>query len=241
MIAIQLNKADILNIQSQLNLKIEGIKELSSPKILEELANAVFTISANAFVKAMGIEAKGNSKAYHHIYEWNKLGSASGRLFFLYRESNANGSLVIKPGFIKSKTAVPISPELLSPGKTGKFVASRHIFRDKASVMESGRPIIYRASKAIPMADNGQIRFIAAGTIIKNYNPGGKQVKGSFEKFYNYWFTSKVSSVINSTHISSAIDAETAKVLSQENAGPAQVRTAIINLLKQYSRGEIVV
>lgn len=241
MITLKANKFDILNIESELNLKVGGIKELSNKAVLEELANAVFTLSAQSFVKAMNIEAKGNPQTYHHIYEWNKVGLSSGRLFFLYKESNAGGKLIIKPGFIKSKTKVPVAPELLSPGRTGKTVASRHIFKDKASIMESGKPIIYRTSKPTPIPGGGKLSFVAAGTVIRNYNPGGKKVKGSFEKFYNNWFSSKVNSVINSSGIMDKIDLEIAKVLNQKKAGPTEVRNAIINLLKQYSKGVEVV
>jgi hypothetical protein len=237
MIAIQANNFDILNIEKELDLKVGGVKELASKAVLEELANAVFTLSAKAFKKAMDLEAKANPKKYHHVYEWNQTGKAAGRLFFLYKDSNANGKLVVKPGFIKSKTKVPVAPELLMPGRTGKSVASRYIFRDKANIMESGKPIIYRASKNIPIPDNGQIRFIAAGTVIRNYSPGGKAVKGSFENFYNVWFNTKVNSIINSSGIMESIDNEIAKVLNKKNAGPVQVKTAIINLLKQYSQG----
>jgi hypothetical protein len=241
MITLKANKFDILNIESELNLKVGGIKELSNKVVLEELANAVFTLSSQSFVKAMNIEAKGNPKTYHHIYEWNKIGLNSGRLFFLYKESSAGGKLIIKPGFIKSKTKVPVSPELLAPGRTGKSVASRHIFRDKASIMESGKPVIFRASKPTPIPSGGKLSFVAAGTIIRNYNPGGKKVKGSFEKFYNNWFNTKVNSVISSSGIMDKIDAEIAKVLNNKKAGPTEVRNAIINLLKQYSKGVDVV
>ena len=241
MIALQANNSDLLKIQSELDLKIGGIKELSDKAVLQELANAVFTVSAKAFVKAMNLQAKGNPKAYHHIYEWNKVGVSSSRLFFLYKASSTNGKLIIKPGFIKSKTKVPVNPELLSPGKTGKAVAARHVFRDKASIMESAKPIIYRTSKPTPMPSGGQVKFVAAGTIIRNYNPGGKQVKGSFEKFYNNWYTTKVNAVINSSGIIQNIDETTAKILNKKGAGPIQVKAAIIDLLKQYSQGQEIV
>jgi hypothetical protein len=241
MIALQANKFDILSIESELNLKIGGAKELSSAAVLEEIGNAVFTMTATAFAKAMNMESKANPKTYHHIYEWNKVGAPSARLFFLYKDVNSKGKLVIKPGFIKSKTPVPIAKELLQPGKTGKTVSSRYIFRDKASVMESGKPIIYRASKNIPMVENGQIRFVAAGTVIKNMNPGGRQAKGSFEKFYTTWYATKVNDVIRRSGMINSIDAELAKVLNKRGAGPTQVKTAIINLLKQYSKGIDVV
>jgi hypothetical protein len=240
MITLQANNFDLLKIESELNLKIGGIKELTSKTVLSEFANAVFTLSGKAFIKAMNIEAKANPKKYHHVYEWNKLGTSSGRLFFLYRNSNKDGILVVKPGFIQSKTKVPVAPELLVPGRTGKTVASRSVFKDKANIMESGKPIIYRASKSLPMPYEGKIRFVSAGTVIKNFNPGGKQVKGSFEKFFNSWYATKVESVINSSGMLGAIDKEIALVLNNKNAGPAEVRKSIINLLKQYSKDEAV-
>lgn len=237
MITLKANNSDLLNIQSELNLKVDGVKELSSKIVLEELANAVFTISGKAFMKAMNLESKGKPKSYHHIYEWGKLGTSSGKLFFLYKQNSKDGKLIIKPGFIQSKSKVPVAPELLSPGKTGKSVASRHVFRDKASIMESGKPIIYRTRKATPIPEGGQIKFVAAGSIIRNYSPGGKNVKGSFEKFYQNWFSTKVNSAINSSGIMDKIDEEVAKVLNKKKAGAHEVRTAIINLLKQYSEG----
>lgn len=240
MITLQPNKTDILNIQSELDLKVGGVKELTSKAVLEELANAVFTISGKSFIKAMNLEAKGNPKKYHHIYEWKQVGINTGRLFFIYKQSTVDGKLIIKPGFAQSKTKVPVAPELLTPGRTGKSVASKHIFRDKASIMEKGNPIIFRTSKPTPIPDGGRIKFIAANTVIKNYHPGGKEVKGSFERYFNYWFQNKVNSVVNSSGILEAIDSEIAKVLNKKKAGPAEVRTAIINLLKQYSKGQDV-
>lgn len=240
MITIQPSKFDILNIETELNLKAGGVKELASKVVLEELASAIFTVSGKSFIKALNLEAKGNPMRYHHIYEWNQVGSQTGRLFFIYKQSSLDGKLTIKPGFIKSKTKVPVSPELLTPGKTGKSVASRHVFRDKASIMENGTPIIFRTSKNTPMPIGGQIKFVAANTVIRNYNPGGRQVKGSFEKYFNYWFQNKVNAVINSSGIIEKIDMEVAKTLNKNKAGPLEVRTAIINLLKQYSKGQEV-
>lgn len=240
MITLQANKTSLLNIERELDLKVGGIKELTNTKVLEELANAIFTIGSKAFIRAMNLESKGNPQAYHHIYEWNKVGNSSQRLFLLYRQSNVGGKLVIRPGLKQSKSRVPVPSALSTPGRTGKSVASKHVFRDKASIMESGRPIIYRASKSLPMLQGGQLRFVAAGTVIKNFNPGGKQVKGSFEKFFNYWFSNKLNSAINSSGIIQNIDKETAKVLNQKGAGSKEVKAAIINLLQQYSKGETV-
>jgi hypothetical protein len=240
MIALKANSFDLLAIEKELELKVGGIKELTSKVVLEELASAIFTLSGKAFIRAMNLEAKSKPKSYHHIYEWNKVGQNQARLFFLYKDSVAGGVLVVKPGFIQSRSKVPVAPELMSPGKTGKRVAAKYVFRDKATIMENGKPIIYRASKNLPMPDNGQIRFVAAGTVIRNMNPGGKQVKGSFEKFFNIWFNTKVDSIINASGMIQAIDNETAAILNKKGAGSAEIRKSIVALLRQYSKGEYV-
>jgi len=177
MITLSANNFDILNIKEELDLKVGGIKELTNKVVLEEFSKAVFTVGAKAFVKAMNLEAKANPKKYHHLYEWNKAGMNTQRLFFLYNESFVGDTLTIRPGFIQSRTPVPIAPELLTPGKTGKIVAAKNVFKDKASVMENGTPIIYRASKALPIASDGKINFIARGTLVRINNPGGVEVK----------------------------------------------------------------
>jgi hypothetical protein len=240
-ITLSANNFDILNIKEELDLKVGGIKELSSKIVMEEFSKAVFTVGAKAFVKAINLEAKSNPKRYHHIYEWNKAGVNTQRLFFLYNDSFVGGVLTIRPGFMQSRTPVPIAPELLVPGKTGRVVAARNVFKDKASVMENGTPITYRASKPLPIADGSKINFIARGTLVRINNPGGTEVKGSFENFFHFWFASKLQSVVDASGMVQAIDKETASVLNKKGAGPAQVRTAIINVLRQYSKGEEVV
>jgi hypothetical protein len=84
MITLKADDFDITNIVSELDLKIGGVKELQQPVILNELADAVFTLSAKAFVKAMNLEAKAFPKKYHHVYEWNQVGTEKGRLFFSF-------------------------------------------------------------------------------------------------------------------------------------------------------------
>ena len=240
MIALKANNYDILAIEKELDLKLNGIKALSSKAVLEELASAVFTLSGRAFIIAMNKEARAKPKAYHHLYEWGKTGYSEGRLYFLYKDSVAGGKLIINPGFIQSRSKVPIAPELLVPGKTGKTVASKYVFKDKAKIMENGTPIIYRTRKNTPIPQGGVIRFVAAGTVIRNMNPGGKEVKGSFEKFYNVWFNTKVESVINASGMLAAIDNETAAILNKKGAGAIEVKKAVVALLKQYSKDEYV-
>ena len=241
MITLQTAKSSIDNIFTELDLKVGGIEELESPQVLNAMVNAVFTISAQAFLKAMNIEAKANPKKYHHIYEWNKVGLSTGRLFLLYKQSSGSNMLRIKPVFKQSTAPVPIDPDLLIPGRTGKSVVKRTVFRDKATVMEAGTPIRYVAPRPLPIMEDGRLRFIAAGTYINNYYPGGKEVKGSFERFFRLWFDTKVSAIIDASGMLDNIDSTVAKVLNQKGAGSEEVKTAIISLLQQYSKGKEIV
>lgn len=241
MITLQANSFDISHIKAELDLKVAGIQELKSQVVLREFANAVFTVGAKAFIKALNIEAKTNPKKYHHLYEWNAAGNNTKRLFFLYNESNSNGVLVIRPGFIQSTSRVPVDPKLLLPGKTGKSIAGRSVFRDKATVMEKGDPITYRTSKPTPMFDGEKINFVARGTLIRISHPGGTQVKGSFESFFHTWYAKKLQAIINASGIIGSIDREAAAILNKAGAGAPEVRKAVIAVLRQYSMGEEVI
>ena len=77
--------------------------------------------------------------------------------------------------------------------------------------------------------------------MIQNSNPGGKEVKGSFEKFFKVWYSTKVQSVVSSSGIMNAIDKETALILNNKGFGPQEVQKAIVNLLKQYAKNEAVI
>ncbi len=241
MITLSANSFDLSKIKTELDLKVAGIKELKSQVVLREFADAVFTVGAKAFIKAINIEARSNPKKFHHLYEWNAAGSNTKRLFFLYKEENSGGTLIIRPGFIQSKSRVPVAPELLMPGRTGRTVAGRSIFKDKASVMERGDTIIYRASKPTPIFDGEKINFIAAGTIIRINHPGGTQVKGSFEEFFHMWFGTRLQAIINASGIISSVDKEVAIVLNKRGASAPEVRKAVVAILREYSKGEDVV
>ena len=237
MITLQANKSNLNSLNQELDKKVKGLKELTSPYMMTQYTNAIFTVTAKAFGKAMDIEARSNPKRYHHVYEWNRVGDKSARLFLLQKITSSAGVLNIKVVFRDSKTPVPVPDALRNPGKSGKFVTARSIFVKKAEIMEAGTPIIYRAKKPIPMADGERIKFIAAGTLIKNSHPGGTMVKNSFMKFYQGWYASRPNGILNSSGMLKAIENETVRILNQKGYGAEQVRQALTNTLQQYSMG----
>jgi hypothetical protein len=110
-------------------------------------------------------QARSNPAALHHIYEWNKTGSPSARLFDLdYTISNLG--LSIRGTFTQSET--------LKKGSTVPFY-------DKAKIMENGVPVTIRPKKRVLAftIDNEEI-FTSNDVTVTN--PGGTEVQGSFSK-----------------------------------------------------------
>lgn len=121
-------------------------------------------------------EARSNPRALHHIYEWNKTGSPSARLYDInYTVSNIG--LSFKSNFRQSTT--------ISSGSSEPFY-------NKARVMEEGSPITIspKKSKVLVFDVDGETVFTSSSVVVNN--PGGEQVQGSFERavdeFFNKYF-----------------------------------------------------
>lgn len=143
---------------------------------------AVFNIklaelAEEALKKYIDTKAKANPESLHHVYEWNSVGSPSGRLF----EINAN-----------------VARNLIT--FTGQFIQSNSVsdtseepFYDKANIMENRIAIEVQPQSAEVLAfeQDGQAVFTVNSIFIEN--PGGDSVAGSFgrvvEEFFDVYFT----------------------------------------------------
>jgi hypothetical protein len=120
--------------------------------------------------------ARVNPSILHHVYEWNKTGSPSGRLYDIgYTVSNLG--LSFSSSFRQSTTI-----------QNG----SREPFYDKARVMEEGLPvtIIPKQAQALRFTDNGEEVFTK--TPVTVLNPGGEtqeQFEQVFDNFFTKYFT----------------------------------------------------
>jgi hypothetical protein len=137
-------------------------------------------ITEESLKQYIDIKAKANPESLHHVYEWNRVGDSSARLF----EIKA----------IASKTNIII---------TGEFIASESVsensnepFVDKANVMENAISILIepRSSDFLAFDVNGEQVFTVNSIFIDN--PGGDQVAGSFGRavndFFEVYFTSTI-------------------------------------------------
>lgn len=117
------------------------------------------------------INARMNPQALHHVYEWYQTGSPNARLFDIdYTVSNLG--LSFKSTFKQSTTA--------SSG-------SSDIFYNKARIMENGIPVTIKPKRNVLVFETGGETIFTKKTII-NYNPGGTEVAGAYEKIFDEFF-----------------------------------------------------
>ena len=125
-------------------------------------------IGLNKYIDA---HARSNQQALHHVYEWYKTGSPEARLFNLTSSPTING-IVINSTFRQSKT-------LSKDSKT--------IFRNKAQIMEDGKPVEIVPKKGLLAFDiDGQTIFTRKSVTVNN--PGGSAVAGSYQKTFDSFF-----------------------------------------------------
>jgi hypothetical protein len=231
---------DLQPVFDQLDGTILGIEELVSPNTKTQLAQAIFTITSKEFLKDFRNAALSSPQRYFHMYEWNAVGDNNQKLFTIKKIKVSNGDLRVNIVFNKSKTFVPIPSQLKVPNaKTGKSVTKKSIFRDKASIMESGIPVTFTTKQYIAFlsAKDNNIHFIPPSHIVQIMNPGGKKTTGQFDKFVVNWYDKKVDGAINKSGILDNLAKSVAKALDQKNGSSVYARTAIRTVTQKYSQG----
>jgi hypothetical protein len=224
------------NVDKRLNLAIEALGQMQSPFFLEEMAKATFTIVGERFVFAADRFAVQNPKKMHHVYEWGQIGNPRARLFIIERISALNGHLIINSSFTPSKVPVPINPELLIPGKSGKYVNKKNIFKNKADVMEKGLPIQYTAANILAFAGRTGLMFLKPGTIVNIKNPGGIATKNSFSSFMLEWYNKNAQLIMNSSGIYEKISSEASKII-ENNGGIIGIKNMVSQISNMASKG----
>ncbi len=172
----------------------------------------IFNQLEKDFGEYVDSQARVKPKTLHHVYEWDQAGISESRLFKL-NKLNTDGL-----GF-------SISYELL-PSKT--FAKSegnrRHVFANKASVMEAGMPlkIAPRYSKRLVFETNGYKVFMPEGASVTVKRPGGVGVKNSFMMTYSRFFK---SSLVNASIKRSGFQRLFNNSMSKALRVPADIRT----------------
>jgi hypothetical protein len=127
--------------------------------------------------------ARSKPKSLHHVYEWKKAGNKSARLFRLNKTTQIGLSFGINYQFLPSKTMVPAS--------TGK---RRHMFINKASVMEKGEPLVIRPknSERLVFEIDGETVFMPKGASVTVKRPGGSAARNQFTLAHSRFFSGRL-------------------------------------------------
>lgn len=135
----------------------------------------------NYFNQYLDSKARQNPSAYHHVYEFDKTGNPSARLFNAVISNTSDGTAVINYSFTPAK----------EPNREG------FPFPNKAEIMEEGQTVIVTPKKAQYLRyelEDG--RFVSSKKSVIN-NPGGTQVKGSFESTFRGFIASQGPVILN--------------------------------------------
>jgi hypothetical protein len=238
---ISLQFKNLNEIGYEIDRKYAGIAEIIGSNSRTQIAKAVFTITTKKFIKDFAIAAGADKKKYFHMYEWNNVGNPAKKLYTIRRTGVAGGNLRINIAYLKSKTPVPIDPRLLEPGKKGKSVTKKSVFKDMAEVMEEGKPVSFTTKQYIAFVLKGddKIHFVGPGKTIINKNPGGRATTMAFDKFVVKWYATKVDPVILSSGMYDQIGKGVTIVLNNKKGGAVQAREAIRIVTEKYAQGVV--
>lgn len=215
-----------------------SINDMKNAQNIANMSRAVASISAKEFVKSLNREARNNPSMYHHLYEWRKVGADTQRLYRVKRVASGNKAsveILLKP----SKSTVPIAPELRRPGKTGKSVTRRSVFKNKAEVMEGRRRTkSWVAQRNIVFLGNGSLIFKRQGFKMPGRtNVGGRMTTYALRNYAKRWQGGMAASAVDKSRIFPKIEKEVARVLSTKDASPTKVRAGIKMICDQYDIG----
>lgn len=162
---------------------------------MAKLSKSIQRNTNRKFIPYMNALARGDMAAFHHVYEWGKIGISASRLFNLEEATTGRGKTEI--GLIldlrPSKTRVPLSEAQRTPGKTGRTVKQRHKFAAKAYVMEYHIPVRIRPRSAKKLAFQARAnseKLIFTSKEVRNNKPGGKFTKGAMRTATRQFFRS---------------------------------------------------
>jgi hypothetical protein len=124
--------------------------------------------------------ARSKPKSLHHVYEWKKTGNKTARLFKLNKIAQDGLSFKIDYEFLPSRSMVPASAN-----------KRRHMFINKASVMEAGNPLVIRPKNAqrLVFEIDGETVFMPKGASVTVKRPGGSAARNQFTLAHSRFFS----------------------------------------------------
>ena len=174
--------SSVAQISAFLYFQAQVLGKLTSNVAFKNLfKTTIFNQIEKDFGEFVDASARVKPISLNHMYEWNKTGQETARLFKIKRIDADGLSFRIGYDFKLSKTAVP------SKNKKQK---KKYIFANKAAVMEAGMPIIIRPRSAerLVFELNGTTVFMPKGSSVTVRSPGGRASSNQFRLHYGRYF-----------------------------------------------------
>ena len=198
--------SNIAQISAALYYQANVVAKLSnSKKFKSAFKKIIFTQIDKDFGEYIDSQARAKPRSLHHVYEWKKSGNKNARLFKLTFMDSEGISFKIDYQFKASTSMVP-APQ----GRR------RHVFANKASVMEAGMPlkIAPRHSQRLVFESNGITVYMPKNASVTVQRPGGPGVKNQFKLQYSRFFSGElVNNSIKRSGFKNLFNSESMKAL----------------------------
>lgn len=143
-----------LNVHNELPLMSQSIANaiatvawgIASPRGQQNIQRTIENSVKRKFLPYINSMARANKKSLHHVYEWNKVGVTNARLFDLVIPPTSRGkaNFSMRLEFRPSRSLVPLTEAQATPGPSGAVVERKHVFYNKAMIMEYGEKVVVR-------------------------------------------------------------------------------------------------
>ena len=176
-----LKYSTVAQISAAIYYQAQVASKLTTSKAFQKkFQSVIFKQIEQDFGMYVDSQSRINPKSLHHMYEWKKTGNKGARLFNLKVLSTEGLSFKITSNFLPSKSSVP-----------NEFGKRRHVFINKASVMEAGMPLVIRpkyAERLVFETSTGVV-YMPKGASVTVTRPGGGKATGRFKIAYAQFFT----------------------------------------------------
>jgi len=176
-----LKDSTVAQISAYVYYEAAVISKLTSNKSFQNAFGKVIFDQINLdFGNYIDALARSKPKSLHHVYEWKKSGNKNARLFKLNKTAQIGLSFGIDYTFLPSKSMVP--------AEKGR---RRHVFANKASIVEQGKPLVIRpknAERLVFQIDDETV-FMPKGASVTVKRPGGSAATNQFTLAHSRFFS----------------------------------------------------
>lgn len=180
-----LKDSTVAQISAYMYYNAQVISRLTTNKAFQsKFSSVIFAQIDKDFGEYIDALARTKPKSLHHVYEWKKVGNKTARLFQLNLLSQEGLSFKLGYKFKPSTSFVPAS----------KFSRRRHVFPNKAEIMEIGTPLVITPKNAerLVFEADGETVFMPKGQSVKVRRPGGTAATNQFSLAHGRFFSSNL-------------------------------------------------